>query len=139
MQTRLPSLDGLRAISIIGVLYAHATITPHFFFTNNRILHFLLSFIAGDNGVNIFFVISGFLITNLLISEETRNQKIDLKAFYIRRVFRILPVYFIFLLVVFMCQQFSLVHDMDVQSFLPPLTFTTGALNIPTGWTLGHT
>jgi peptidoglycan/LPS O-acetylase OafA/YrhL len=94
MQQRLASLYGLRAISIIGILYTHASITPSFSFPSFSLLNFLLSFITCDNGVNIFFVISGFLINNLLISEETRNHRIDSKAFYIRRVFRILPVYF---------------------------------------------
>ncbi len=139
MSTRLPSLDGLRAISIIGVLYSHLSITPHFRFTDNPIVLFLLSLIAGDNGVNVFFVISGFLITSLLINEEGRNGKLNLKAFYIRRIFRILPVYLVFLLVTFVCSRFGWVRDMDVQSFLPPLTFTTGALPIATGWTLAHT
>lgn len=139
MQTRLPSLDGLRAISILGVLYAHLTITPNFSFTNNVVVHFFLSFIAGDNGVNIFFVISGFLITTLLLSEEKKFNAISLKGFYIRRIFRILPVYFSFLLVVFLCRYYDWVKDLEAYSFIAPLTFTTGVLPVNTGWTLGHT
>lgn len=139
MQQRLPSLDGLRAVSIIGVLYSHLSITPNFSFTNNSIVHFLLSFIAGDNGVNIFFVISGFLITSLLLAEELKTGTISLKGFYIRRVFRILPVYFSFLLVVFVCSCFNWVKDLEAYSFAAPLTFTTGLLPVNTGWTVGHT
>ncbi len=139
MQSRLPSLDGLRAISILGVLYAHLTITPNFSFTDNVVVHFFLSFIAGDNGVNIFFVISGFLITTLLLSEEEKLGTISLKGFYVRRIFRILPVYCSFLLVVFLCNHFSWIKDIEAYSFIAPLTFTTGVLPVNTGWTLGHT
>ena len=51
-------------------------------------------------GVHVFFVISGFLITWLLVSERDRRGKIDLKRFYERRFFRILPPAFAYLLVV---------------------------------------
>ena len=75
-------LDGLRAVSILLVITAHATdplFTP---------LH-------GAVGVTIFFVISGYLITTLLVREEERRGHIRIKAFYIRRAFRILPLYYL--------------------------------------------
>lgn len=77
-----PALDGLRAISILLVLTAHSPVTP---------LHAL----NGYTGVTIFFVISGFLITTLLLREEQRSGRADLIGFYIRRVFRLLPLYLI--------------------------------------------
>jgi peptidoglycan/LPS O-acetylase OafA/YrhL len=54
----------------------------------------------GNRGVSVFFVISGFLITSLLLKEEQVTGQISIQAFYIRRVFRILPPFWIFLVVV---------------------------------------
>jgi peptidoglycan/LPS O-acetylase OafA/YrhL len=81
----VPSLDGLRAISILLVITVHTT-DPMW-----NPLH-------GAVGVTIFFVISGYLITTLLIREEKRSGHARIKAFYIRRAFRILPLYYVTLL-----------------------------------------
>ncbi len=64
--------------------------------------HFLRGsglFIDSNTGVHIFFVLSGFLITTLLLKEKLRTGKISLRHFYIRRALRILPVAYLFLLV----------------------------------------
>lgn len=71
----VPSLDGLRALSIIAVL----------------LTHFVWPKGPGGYGVFLFFIISGFLITRLLFAEQ-RAQPVNLKAFYIRRFFRLYPV-----------------------------------------------
>ncbi len=78
-------LDGLRAVSILLVITAHTT-DPLFYR-----LH-------GAVGVTIFFVISGYLITTLLLREEERHGRARIKAFYIRRAFRILPLYYVTLI-----------------------------------------
>jgi peptidoglycan/LPS O-acetylase OafA/YrhL len=78
-------LDGLRAVSILLVITAHAT-DPVF-----NPLH-------GAVGVTIFFVISGYLITTLLLREEEQRGHARIKAFYIRRAFRILPLYYVTLI-----------------------------------------
>lgn len=78
-------LDGLRAVSILLVITAHTT-DPLFYR-----LH-------GAVGVTIFFVISGYLITTLLLREEERRGRARIKAFYIRRAFRILPLYYLTLI-----------------------------------------
>lgn len=72
-----PDLDGLRAIAIGLVLMNHAK-WP---WANS----------GGDAGVTAFFVLSGFLITNLLIRERTRHGRIDVLAFYRRRIIRLAP------------------------------------------------
>jgi peptidoglycan/LPS O-acetylase OafA/YrhL len=79
------SLNGLRAISVIAVMWHHAAGTA---FISPEILR------VGYHGVSLFFLISGFLITTLLIREKQRNGKIDLAAFFARRAFRIFPLYF---------------------------------------------
>ena len=90
--TRIPSLDGLRAISISLVVVGHwAELRYH-------------SDIAGafaNLGVRIFFIISGYLITTLLLKEHAKTSTIRLREFYVRRAYRILPASFVFILVVF--------------------------------------
>jgi peptidoglycan/LPS O-acetylase OafA/YrhL len=74
--TRLPGLDGLRALAITAVLVFHldATWLP-----------------GGFLGVDVFFVVSGFLITTLLVRERVRTGRIDLRGFWTRRARRLLP------------------------------------------------
>ena len=95
---RIPSLDGLRAVSIALVLILHfggGVTNPSAWLTA------ALPFVGnGDLGVNIFFVISGFLITGLLIREEERNGRIAIGNFYVRRAFRIWPAYYLLIGVV---------------------------------------
>ncbi|HMG57991.1 MAG TPA: acyltransferase [Kofleriaceae bacterium] len=89
---RIPGLDGLRAVSIMIVLCAHATGTR-----NMPPMPRLAVF--GDLGVRTFFVISGFLITTLLLAEYEKRGRISLKDFYIRRVYRIFPAFYVYLAV----------------------------------------
>src|SRR5256885_55074 len=70
-----PQLDGLRAVAIIPVVSFHAWVVPR----------------GGDLGVDIFFVLSGFLITPLLVGEGRSSGRISLPHFYLRRVLRLFP------------------------------------------------
>lgn len=109
---RIPTLDGLRAISILIVVISH------FFygqFTDKP-------YLTGNLGVRIFFAISGFLITNILISEFEKDSKINLKVFFFRRVFRIFPAYLFFLGFMLV---FSIFGNVLLTDFIPPLTYTT--------------
>jgi peptidoglycan/LPS O-acetylase OafA/YrhL len=80
----LPGLDGLRAIAVIAVILYHAGVgwLP-----------------GGFLGVEVFFVISGYLITALLLSEWQRNLALDFRNFWIRRARRLLPALYLLLLV----------------------------------------
>lgn len=78
-------LDGLRFICIFMVLWHHSSLRGLFDFT-------LLQ--RGFLGVDFFFVLSGFLITTLLLREERHHGTFSLKKFYIRRIIRIVPIYF---------------------------------------------
>ena len=69
-------IQGLRAVAVLVVALDHARVWP---------------FRSGFIGVDVFFVISGFLITQLLLAEGTRSGRISLVAFYERRARRILP------------------------------------------------
>jgi peptidoglycan/LPS O-acetylase OafA/YrhL len=81
--THFGSLDGLRCLSILAVIWYHG---PGEF----------LAGIGGRGhmGVPLFFAISGFLITTLLLRENERNGTISLRKFYLRRSLRIFPLYF---------------------------------------------
>lgn len=81
---RIKALDGLRGISIGLVLLSHAG---------------LGHWVPGGLGVTIFFFISGYIITRLLLREQEMTGAIDVPAFYFRRAFRILPVLLTFLAV----------------------------------------
>lgn len=84
---RIPSLDGLRCIAVSLVLFSHLLGTRGFFSPAKTSL--LYGF--GNLGVQVFFVISGYLITHLLLSELQRSNKIHLGKFYFRRTLRIFP------------------------------------------------
>jgi len=76
-----PALDGVRGISILAVMWVHGGL---FWFGRGGFL-----------GVDIFFVLSGFLITTLLIQEWEQNDSISFRGFYIRRGLRLLPPLFV--------------------------------------------
>ena len=97
--SRIPSLDGLRAVSICMVVVGHCSKTIAGL--SNGAYMFLGFVGAGRLGVSIFFVISGFLITTLLVREQLSTHTISLKDFYIRRAFRIFPGFYAYWLVAF--------------------------------------
>jgi peptidoglycan/LPS O-acetylase OafA/YrhL len=96
---RIPSLDGLRALSIGLVLLAHLTGTQRF-----PVIPELGHWHLGDLGVRVFFVISGFLITTLLLEEVDRTGTVSLSKFYARRFFRIFPAFYFFCAVLFLLE-----------------------------------
>ena len=79
----MPSLDGFQGVAILLVAWEHAygqSLAP----------------LTGTCGVYIFFVLSGFLIITLLLTEKVKTGKISLRNFYIRRELRILPVAYLY-------------------------------------------
>jgi peptidoglycan/LPS O-acetylase OafA/YrhL len=82
---RIPSLDGLRALSILLVLLGHTALSDN----APRLLRPFSH--VGNIGVRFFFIISGFLITTLLLKEWKSTNDISLRGFYKRRVLRIFP------------------------------------------------
>ena len=91
--SRIPSLDGLRAVSLCLVLFGHLCGTSGF-------LPRSAGSVVGDLGnlgVRVFFVISGFLITTLLIDEFDQSGGISLRRFYLRRTMRIFPAFYAYI------------------------------------------
>ena len=122
MKGRVPDLDGLRGISILFVSLGHFSSATDAPFTRPwRDLPLAFA------GVDIFFVISGFLITLLLIRERERKGRISLSDFYIRRALRILPAYFAYLIVVLAFQRAGWVF-MDGRAWVASLTYTVNLI-----------
>jgi len=134
--SHLDSLDGLRALSILLVLISHSA-------GSLRIDHpmYLLGYL-GHLGVSIFFVISGLLISWLMIRERDATGSVSLRDFYIRRALRILPVFWLFLLCVLALKSAHViaVSGIDV---LRAFTFTRNYPMWANGpeyaWWLNHT
>ncbi len=107
------SLDALRCFAIIGVIWQHSP----------AVSHDLMPFAnIGASGVSLFFTISGFLITTLLLREETKTGTINLKNFYIRRVLRIFPLYYL-VLFIYTVLVFSLEHNAVGSGFFNNLQY----------------
>jgi peptidoglycan/LPS O-acetylase OafA/YrhL len=121
---RIPSLDGLRAISISLVVLGHWAELRYD------------SDVAGafaNLGVRIFFIISGYLITSVLLREHAQTSAIALSEFYKRRAYRILPASIVFMAIVFLVfwQQTSWYHMLAAALYLANFDFTHP-------WFLGH-
>ena len=99
-KTYFEYLDALRCLAFLAVFYAHTgTIFLGANISNAFPLNFWKKFtVYGSYGVNFFFVLSGFLITYLLLREKNAHGSISIKNFYLKRILRIWPVYFITLL-----------------------------------------
>ena len=90
-----PEIDGLRAIAVLSVLIYHANIS----------INEIKIFSGGFLGVDVFFVISGYLITSILLKDYKKNNKISIRFFYERRIRRIFPA---LLFVIFSCTTYVL-------------------------------
>jgi peptidoglycan/LPS O-acetylase OafA/YrhL len=131
---RIPSLDGLRTISIVLVIASHLTIrAAHGGPVRNLMLAFARN---GDLGVSFFFVISGFLITTLLLRESDQFQRVSLKRFYVRRAFRILPAFIGFMLTAFTLTSLGVI-SVAPASFIHAFTMTSDYQYHP-DWYVGH-
>jgi peptidoglycan/LPS O-acetylase OafA/YrhL len=113
---RVPALDGLRALAIVAVLCYHAD------------LHWAR---GGYLGVDVFFVLSGFLITGLLVGEHSDSGRVDLRRFYFHRARRLLPALFTMLAGV--CIYVVLVLPQEAATFRGD---AAAALGYATNWWL---
>lgn len=125
---RIPSLDGLRAISILLVIGGH--------WAELRYHSSMAADMAGafaNLGVRIFFVISGYLITTLLLKEYQKTSTIGLREFYVRRAYRILPAAIVFMVPVFVIfwRQLNCYHMAAAALYLANFDFSHP-------WFLGH-
>lgn len=108
----LPGLDGIRAMSVLAVIASHANVVA-----------------IGGLGVNTFFVLSGFLITWLLLAEWNKASDISLRNFYLRRTLRIFPAYYVFIIIT-ISADLALGNDEIMPAILPSLTYTMNYFNV---------
>jgi peptidoglycan/LPS O-acetylase OafA/YrhL len=101
--SRIPSLDGLRAVSIGAVILGHVAETNGFPLSIPGLEHF------GNMGVKVFFVISGFLITTLLLNEQASHGRISLSKFYARRTIRIFPAFYAYIAAMLLAEMAHLI------------------------------
>jgi peptidoglycan/LPS O-acetylase OafA/YrhL len=132
--SRIPSLDGLRAISIGLVVFSHLLWTQDF----RQAWESGVDWFAplGELGVRVFFVISGFLITNLLLRELATKNHIHLGRFYFRRTLRIFPPYYFFLLIVLVLHAGGWIQ-LASHDVLHSLTYTVNYYP-ERSWYVGH-
>ncbi len=105
---RLPALDGLRGVAILLVFFHHyaGNLSIHTHSARLRVMG--VPFGMGWTGVDLFFVLSGFLITGILY--DTRNDPLYYRNFYFRRALRILPVYYLVIVFCVLYGAFAGIH-----------------------------
>jgi peptidoglycan/LPS O-acetylase OafA/YrhL len=139
----IPSLDGMRAYAVCAVILSHYigwAVLPKSFVLRSAIL--VLG--QGGLGVSAFFIISGFLITTLLLNEQDRTGGLDLKLFYFRRTLRIFPAFYVYLLVAVLVAFFA-GHPIPKSALITSATYLSDYwpyswIKPPMpSWPVGHT
>ncbi len=131
----IPSLDGLRAASVGLVIAGHYL--GYMPGLEGRFPYAQLSW-AGQSGVDVFFVISGFLITYILLQEDKANGAISLRRFYLRRLFRIFPPFYVYLATVIILSVWGAVPQ-ERRNLISAATYTWNYMSHAPSWLLGHT
>jgi peptidoglycan/LPS O-acetylase OafA/YrhL len=130
-ESRIPSLDGVRAIAIGLVCLGHLTWNQRLLGPNGQYLK------LGDIGVRIFFVLSGYLITAILLRELEHTGTLSLRRFYFRRTLRIFPAFYTFVAVMIVSNSLWWAH-LYHGSPLPSLSYTADYF-VPAKRVFGHT
>lgn len=136
--TYFKGLDGIRAIAAFGVLIAHLNLLRPSFG-----LEAMPAIDLGGFGVTIFFALSGFLITYLLIKEKSATQNINVKYFYIRRILRIWPLYFFYLtlaIITLLIQKRQITSDIGYYVIIfgnIPFIFSSEIMYVGHLWSIG--
>jgi peptidoglycan/LPS O-acetylase OafA/YrhL len=131
----IPSLDGLRAASIAIVALSHTKDLLPPVVVNSGLFRYLIG--GGLHGVQIFFVISGYLITTLCLREFDRTRHISLSRFYMRRMLRIFPPFYLYLGAVALLWAAG-VRQEDFSTFASAATYTIIYHPHPQGWLVQH-
>lgn len=112
----LPGLNGIRALAATSVIIAHVA--------ENIVIKGLAkkSYFGNFGGyaVFLFFTLSGFLITYLLLKEIEKNSVIDIKKFYVRRILRIWPLYFLYIFFILFALNFRIPYSIFYYLFMVP-------------------
>jgi peptidoglycan/LPS O-acetylase OafA/YrhL len=150
---RDPILDAWRGVSVVLVIMHHAVIfrfqvlsaeptddgfiKPHGIWQLRDLVHDVFGEYTGTLGVQFFFVISGYIITKLLMQEFHRNGRLSLAAFFVRRAFRILPPLWLMLGTVLLLVKLGFVY-VSADGFLSAMLFMTNYFPA-SEWPIRHT
>src|ERR1700722_15197921 len=96
--TYFTGLNPLRFISAFAIIIAHVTLGLQNTMQQSALRQFLHNL---NIGVDMFFLVSGFLITFMLIEEKSETGSLSIRGFYMRRVLRILPLYYLIIAIAF--------------------------------------
>lgn len=131
----IPSLDGLRAVSIAIVVLSHTKSLLPAVIVSSGLFRYVIG--GGLHGVQVFFVISGYLITTLLLREFDCTGNVSLHRFYARRALRIFPPFYLYLGVLALLWIAGM-QTQDASTFLSAATYTIIYHPNPQGWLLQH-
>ena len=123
----LSGLNGLRAIASTSVVISH-TLSPTY---GDFGIKSNLRLPLAEFGVTLFFVISGFLITYLLLNEQDLNDKINVKKFYFRRILRIWPIYYLSILLISLLSIYIFKGELEEFISVNLIWYILFAANIP--------
>lgn len=118
----IKGFDGVRAGAISAVILTHINVHGALYH-RGYVSEGLVNSINGSAGVQAFFVLSGFLITHLLIQEQHKTERVSLRNFYVRRALRILPVYLL-VVTAALAMEAMFGQVASVQSFVHAYTYT---------------
>jgi len=135
----LPELDSLRFFAFLAVFLCHLPVASHWEYELRRadtfgvekIVHTLFS--AGSYGVDLFFALSAYLITELLMQEKERSGSIHISKFYLRRTLRIWPLYYAFVAGCYLASQFNGAVAIAFALFVGNFTFPLVLKDLPLG------
>lgn len=131
----IPSLDGLRALSIAIVILSHTKSLLPAPIASSGLFRYVIG--GGLHGVQIFFVISGYLITTLLLREYNRTGSVSFKRFYARRALRIFPPFYVYFAVLAILWFIGVIPE-HWPTYLASATYTFIYLPNPHGWYVEH-
>ena len=136
--TRDRLIDGYRGVAVLCVVAAHSV---EYRFELSRLVSIRFSKVSvplAEMGVQLFFVISGYIITTLLVREEERTGRISIPAFYIRRFFRILPPLFAYFAALFVLRWAGVI-DFDPATSAIPRCSPATPVSRDAAWWVTHT
>jgi peptidoglycan/LPS O-acetylase OafA/YrhL len=113
------TLDGVRGVAILMVIFSHFNYDS-LLQKKDMVFEPVLSRLNmfGDTGVDLFFLLSGYLITTILLESKAKPVNEYLKNFYARRFLRIFPLYYLILFLLFILLPFFIIYDQAAQKFL---------------------
>jgi peptidoglycan/LPS O-acetylase OafA/YrhL len=138
-----PELDALRFFAFFAVFTAHTvgSYTPEMFIKHHVPTWLAGTLIAvakgGAYGVDVFFTLSAYLITELMLREKAQRGTLDVKAFYVRRMLRIWPLYYFFIPLAFAVPFLNPGHAFSVRYLIPFLLLSGNWSLTLFGWHVG--